>query len=179
MILESTITTQPEADPLPNTALLSIPDGAAGIRATLNLMARFTRQYRTDLTLRRLAESIVMPIPGKSWYAEIEAIQNWVRNNIRYTKDIYDVETLKTPLLLIQNRFGDCDDMSVLTGTLLNTLGHPVRYIAIGTEHPGEFTHVYPETKVNMNRWVSVETTEDVPVGWIPAPITAYMVSNV
>lgn len=142
-------------------------------------MVRLTRQYKTDLTLRQLAENIVGGIPGKDWYGEIQAVQNWVRDNIRYTKDIYDAETLKTPLLLIQSRYGDCDDMSLLVGTLLNALGHPVRYVAIGTEQPGVFEHVFPETKVNLDRWISVETTENVALGWLPQPITAYMIGRV
>lgn len=178
-ILEASLLTTPQAETKPNEAVYAIPNGAAGIRATLNLMARFTREYKTDLTLRRLAETIIANIPGKDWYGEIQAVQDWVRNNIRYTKDIYDAETLKTPLLLIQSRFGDCDDMAMLAGTLLNALGHPVRYIAVGTEYEGEFNHVYPETKVNMDRWISVETTEPVPLGWQPQPITAYMVGRV
>ncbi len=162
----------------PASALYAIPNGSAGIRATLNLMARFTREYKTDLTLRNLAERIVQSIAGKDWYGEIQAIQNWVRDNIRYTRDIHDAETLKTPLLLIQSPYGDCDDMAMLAGTLLNALGHPVRYVAVGTQFPGEFDHVFPETIYN-NRWISVETTENVPIGWLPPEITARMVGRV
>lgn len=163
----------------PTSTLYGIPDGAGGIRATLDMMVLFTRQYRSDITLRTLAETIIGGIPGKDYIGEIQSVQDWVRDNIRYTKDIYDTETLKTPLYLIQHPFGDCDDMALLAGTLLNALGHKVRYVAVGTDAPGEFNHVFPETVINNGRWISVETTESVPLGWRPETITAQMIGNV
>ena len=162
----------------PTSELRAIPDGAAGIAATLDAMVALTREYRTDLGLRGLAESIVTAVPGKSYYGEASAIQNWVRENIRYTGDIADVETLKTPVILVASRYGDCDDMSLLAGTLLQAIGHPVRYVAVGTGEPNVYEHVFPETKIG-NRWVTVETTEDVPLGWMPNDIVARMVRHV
>lgn len=167
----------PEPPPSPRATLKAIPDGAAGIRATLDEMVRLTRECRTNLMLRSLAEQIVTAVPGKSYFGEAAAIQSWVRSNIRYTGDIAEVETLKTPDQLVINRFGDCDDMSLLAGTLLQTLGHPVRYVAVGRE-TGVFEHVFPETKIG-NRWVAVETTEDVPLGWVPPDMPFRMVRHV
>ena len=165
-------------EPLPKTTLHAIPDGSAGIAATLDYMVTETKKYRTDLTLRSLAENIIANVAIKNYWAEAEAVQNWVRSNIRYTQDVYDVETIKDPLTLVFSRFGDCDDMALLAGTLLITLGHPVRYVATGASEPGEFDHVYVETKI-ANRWVGVETTENVPLGWIPEPQIARMVRHV
>jgi transglutaminase-like putative cysteine protease len=140
-------------------------------------MVSLTREYRLDTDIRALAEQIVANVPGKNWYGEAEAVQNWVRDNVRYTQDIYDVETVKTPLVLIQSRFGDCDDMALLAGTLLQTIGHPVRYVAVG-EDGVNFEHVYVETKIGT-RWVGVETTEDVPLGWVPPNPQPKMIRHV
>jgi len=150
----------------PQSTLRWIPDGAAGIGATLDAMVALTRQYRTELMVRRLAEQIVAAVPGKSWGGEAEAVQNWVRNNVRYTMDVADVETLKTPVALLYDRFGDCDDMALLAGTLLSSIGHPVRYVATGS-NGADYDHVYIETKIG-NRWIGIETTEDVAFGWKP-----------
>lgn len=168
---------QPEQEK-PSDELVAIPDGQAGIAATLAQMVRLTKEYRTNPVIRRLAESIVTAVPSKNWYTEAAAIQEWVRNNIRYTQDVYDVETLKTPLTLLMDRYGDCDDMSMLAGTLLQTIGHPVRYVAVGTQEPGQFDHVYVETRIG-SRWVALETTEQVGLGWTPPQITARMIRNV
>lgn len=140
-------------------------------------MVRLTREYRTSLLLRNLAEQIVAAVPGKSYFGEAAAVQNWVRNNIRYTGDIAEVETLKTPEELFISRFGDCDDMSLFAGTLLQTLGHPVRYVAVGGD-PGIYEHVFPETKIG-SRWVAVETTENVALGWVPPELIQRMVRHV
>jgi len=113
-----------------------------------------------------LAEQIVAAVPGKSWGGEAEAVQNWVRNNVRYTMDVADVETLKTPVALLYDRFGDCDDMALLAGTLLSSIGHPVRYVATGS-NGSDYDHVYMETRIG-NNWMGVETTEDVALGWKP-----------
>jgi transglutaminase-like putative cysteine protease len=171
---EQVVQTEPQS---PQATLRAIPDGVGGIRATLDEMVSLTRQYRVNLMLRNLAEQIVVAVPGKSYFGEAAAIQQWVRDNIRYTGDIADVETLKTPDQLIVSRFGDCDDMSLLSGTLLQTLNHPVRYVAVGRE-PGNFEHVFPETKIG-NRWVAVETTEEVPLGWVPPDMPFRMVRHV
>lgn len=168
----------PQRENLPKRSIRAIPDGADGIRATVDEMVRMTREYRTDPIVRSLAESIVAGLPNHGYWAEVEAIRKWVQRNIRYTMDVFDVETLKTPLALLRERFGDCDDMTTLTGTLLQSIGHPVRYVAVGPEHPENFEHVYLRTKIG-NRWIGVETTEDVPLGWEPPNQVAFMQRNV
>lgn len=162
----------------PQSRLEGIPEGAAGIRATLDAMVRLTRQYRTNLTVRRLAEQIIAGIPPKQYWLEVEAVLEWVRHSIRYTQDVYDVEMLRDPESLINEPFGDCDDMALLAGTLLVSLGHPVRYVAVATNDMGEYNHVYVETKV-ADKWIGIETTENVPLGWIPTPQLSRMVRHV
>lgn len=162
----------------PNGTLTEIPDGRAGIAATLDYMVDLTKQYRTNITVRTIAENIVQRIQGKDWYGEAAAVQEWVRDNIRYTMDVENVEMVKNPVLTLFTHAGDCDDMSLLAGTLLNTLGHPVRYVAVGTQEADVLEHVYVETKIGT-RWIGVETTEDVELGWTPQPQLARMVRYV
>lgn len=168
----------PQPQNQPSRSIRPIPDGPDGIRATLDEMVRMTREQRLEPTIRALAESIIAGLPNHSYWDEVEAVRKWVMRNIRYTMDVFDVETLKTPLALLRDRFGDCDDMTTLTGTLLQAIGHPVSYIAVGPDSPENFEHVYPITKIG-NRWVAVETTEDVPLGWEPPRRAAYMRRNV
>lgn len=161
----------PDQRPDPNGTLRAIPEGNAGIAATLDFMVRLTKEYRTNLGIRTLAEQIVASVPGKDYYGELSAVQEWVRSNVRYTQDVYEVETVKNPLLTATSHAGDCDDMALLAGTLINTLGHAVRYVAIGNTEPGMYEHVYTEAKVNggdRGRWIGVETTENVALGWSP-----------
>jgi len=177
MVLRSALEEGHAQHEKPQSTLRWIPDGVDGIGATLDVMVAWTRKFRVDLTVRKLAEQIVAAVPGKSWAGEAEAVQNWVRNNIRYTMDVADVETLKTPIALLYDRFGDCDDMALLAGSLLSSIGHPVRYVATGSDGVN-YDHVYIETKIG-NKWVSVETTENVAFGWKPMGTIVPMVRHV
>lgn len=164
--------------PQPTSTLQALPEGPAGVAATLAQMRRWTKEYRTDPAIRAVAESIVASLPGKSYFAEAAAVQDYVRDTIRYTRDVYDVETLKTPPELLKSRFGDCDDMALLAGTLLQSIGHPVRYVAFAFESPDVFEHVYLETKIGT-RWVGVECTEPMHLGWVPESPFPPMVRHV
>ncbi len=52
-------------------------------------------------------------------------LHRFVRDNIRYIKDIRDVETVAYPDITLQQGQGDCDDKSVLLASLLESIGHP------------------------------------------------------
>lgn len=162
MLLEQS----PPFSPEPST-LRMMPEGAAGTRATLAAMRQAALQANTTLEVRHLAESIIENVPPKDFRGELEAIQDWVRTNIRYTRDPLYVETLKTPHALLEDRQGDCDDQATLVAALALSIGFKPRFVAIGTQQAGVFDHVFTEVKLGTV-WLSVETTEPVAVGWKP-----------
>ncbi len=151
--------------------LAEIPDGSAGVRATLKVMRDIARDSRTNYAIRKLAEKIITDanVPAKDWAGEARAIHEWVRDNIRYTFDIDGVEQLQTPDKLLETRKGDCDDMALLTAALLIALGHPSRFVAVGFS-PGDLSHVFVQTKIGA-RWFTSDTTEAKPFGWTPPGI--------
>lgn len=157
----------------PTYNLQSIPGGRAGTRTTLKLMSDLTKKYKASKAARELALAITRNLPGKNWAQEVAAVQNFVRNHIRYTKDIRGVETLQTPVQTLRLKAGDCDDHSTLVASLLEALGHPTRFVAVGFE-PGRFHHVFTETKIG-SKWVAVETTEPYKLGQRPPGIRNIM----
>jgi len=157
--------------------LQAIPDGAAGTRYTLDLMADIAKRYKTDLSVFSKARALVAGLPQKDWPGEVRRIQRYVRDNIRYVKDVRGVETVQTPDVTMRIAAGDCDDKSTLVAALLESIGHPVRFVAIGFK-PDDYVHVYPETLIGK-RWVSAETTEPVDIGWQPKNVVSRMVVNV
>lgn len=170
----------PQSSAQPAYSLSGIPDGPDGTRQTLAIMRRIVKRYRTDPGIISLAHDIVREVPGKAYSAEAAAIQTWVRNNIRYTQDVYDVETLYTPDVLLVNRMGDCDDQSVLVATLLNAIGHEARFIAVSFA-PDVFSHVLTETKIG-DRWHPLETTESCSFGqypWVPGEVLSKMIEHI
>lgn len=136
-------------------------------------MAELVRRYRKDPDLIFLARDITSAAPQKSYSAEASLIHAFVRDSIRYVRDVLDVETLQSPDITLAIRSGDCDDKSVLAATLLAAVGHPVRFVAVAVDG-GELSHVLPETKIG-ERWIAIETTEPVNMGWFPQRVTNRM----
>lgn len=76
-------------------------------------------------------------VPEKDWVAEIEAVFNAVRQKVRYTMDVYGVDTYQHPKWALMWKAGDCFPK----GTLLLTRDGfvPVEEVEIGDEiHDGE-----------------------------------------
>ena len=145
--------------------LQAIPDGWQGTRATLRIMSRMVRHFKKDMQIRSLAQSLVADVPHhKNWTGQIKALHGWVRDNVQYVRDVRGVETLATPLKTLETMQGDCDDQSVLLASLLESIGHPTRFIAMKQSTFGPFVHVFTETKIG-NKWYPLETTEKFAAG--------------
>lgn len=152
--------------------------GADSISQTIALMVKLVKQYRKDPQIRALSESIIQDVPEKDAVGEVRAVFNWVRDNIRYTQDVRDVETLKTPDATIYSAQGDCDDQSTLFATLVETIGYAARFVAVGMSEPGVYEHVYSEVKLGT-RWIGADTTENVSLGWVPPNPVAIMIRHI
>jgi hypothetical protein len=170
------------ADVPPPSQLLSVRSGDAGVTDTLKLMATLARQYKVNPVIRQTSARIVQSAPAKDDLAEATALQNWVRSNIRYTGDVLDVETIQTPDYTLQERYGDCDDQSVLLASFLLAIGIPAAYCAVGVDG-GPYSHVMPVAILRQHTQVvysPLETTLSTdPVtgaaigpGWFPANAT-------
>lgn len=162
---------------LPSSATLaSIPDGGEGTKAVLKRMRDAVRAEKIHPEVIALARAITARVPNKQWAMEAAAVQQWVRANIRYVRDVHGVETLQAPTYTLRIRSGDCDDHSMLAAALLESIGHPTRFVAIGRVRD-QFSHVFVETRI-ADRWLALETTEPLPFGRAPSfsPITHRLV---
>lgn len=157
-----------------SATLRGIPDGRAGTIETLKIMSQVARNGKTSLPVRNMALSLIKGLDHKDWVGQIKALHRFVRDKIQYVKDIDGVETLQTPDVTLQLAAGDCDDKSILLASLLGAIGHPTRFVAIG-KNDDDFVHVYPETRVG-NKWLALETTEPVEIGWQPSGYPARLV---
>jgi len=143
-----------------------ISTGVEGVRETMMLMRSIVRQGKSDPKVITQARSLVDSVPLKDWRGQAVAIHRYVRDHIRYVMDPTGVETLSTPARLMEIGSGDCDDKVTLLAALLEALGHPTRFIAVGFS-PGELSHVYVETKIG-DAWIPLETTEPIEAGALP-----------
>lgn len=131
-------------------------------------MSSLTKQGKKNPVIRQKAVELTRFLRQKDWLGEIHALFDFVQNNIRYLRDINGVETVHTPEQVLAQGQGDCDDKSILLASLLESIGHPTRFCAIGFS-PGKISHVFVQTRVGgPNKWISLETTEPVDMGWHP-----------
>jgi transglutaminase-like putative cysteine protease len=156
---------------VPPIRVVRVPKGNAGTLATARLIAQMIRDGARDFYVRQKAIQIFREfgVPPKDRWGEVCALFHWVRDHIRYTRDIFRVELLHTPRRMLELQAGDCDDMTILLGAMLVATGHPVRLALVGfrPNRPHRYTHIYPEVKA-QGRWIALDATMNRPLGWMP-----------
>jgi len=149
-------------------AVTTIPDGTAGIMATVRIMRSLVRQYRSSPQIRAVALNLLALTPERDSLAEVRTLFEFVRDRVRYTGDVLDTETLTTPVKTLELRAGDCDDKSVLLATMLESVGYVTRFIVAGYNYPGMFEHVYVAAMLSDGSFVSLDPSESGGLGWEP-----------
>jgi transglutaminase-like putative cysteine protease len=156
---------------VPHIHIVRVPKGLRGTIASADLIANLIREGAQDFYVRQKAIEIFREASAapKDRWAEVCALFNWVRNNIRYTRDIFRTELLHTARRMLELRAGDCDDMTILLGAMLISTGHPVRLALTGfrATKPHGYSHIYPEVYVN-GKWIALDATMNRPMGWAP-----------
>jgi transglutaminase-like putative cysteine protease len=155
----------------PSISLGRIPKGYSGTRKTVEQILRLIREGAKDFCVRQTAIDILFEcgVRPKNYLGEIRALFEWVKTNVRYTRDIHRVELLHSPRRMLELRAGDCDDMTILLGTMLKAVGHPIRLALVGFNPRKRtlFTHIYLEAFCR-GRWIPLDPTVDRPMGWAP-----------
>jgi hypothetical protein len=152
-----------------------IPTGLAGTRVTAAHVGRLIREGSADFYVRQKAIDILLAgrVAPKDYLGEINALFRWVQRHVRYTKDPFHVEVLHTARRMLELRAGDCDDMTILLGALVKSVGHPVRIVLTGPDarRPDLFSHIYLEAQCQGD-WIPLDATMPFAMGWSPrAPV--------
>lgn len=152
--------------------VVQINSGYAGTVETAQKMIEVIQASMGDQLVRMTAEELLVGTPAYDREGEIEAIYQYVRDKVRYTKDPAGLEYVQTPKHLIQmimqrgQAYGDCDDKTVLGLAMLKNLGYEVAIRVAGYKTPGVYTHVYGLVKVKHNWIVFDATPADEELGW-------------
>ena len=156
---------------VPRITLHRVPTGMTGTLATARIIGELIHEGSKDFYVRQKAIEIFRAynVRAKDRFGEVYSLFDWVRRNIRYTRDIFQVELLHTARRMIELKAGDCDDMTILLGAMLKSTGHPVRLALVGFQpaKPHIYTHIYPEVNVG-SRWLALDATMNKPMGWAP-----------
>ena len=148
-----------------------IPPGYPGTKRTVDEIQALIRSGAKDFYVRQKAIDILLErgVRPKDYLGEINALFEWVQRNVRYTKDPFKVEVLHSARRMLELRAGDCDDMAILLGGMLEAIGHPVRLVLTGPTplRPSLFTHIYVEAW-RQGDWIPLDPTMPHPMGWAP-----------
>ena len=144
--------------------------GDEAIYNTLFLMKKIINESLSDYYVRRWAEKIVES--SKTDSEKISSVFNFLIVNTMYLKDPYGLEMLKYPNVSLQlieigeKPLLDCDDYSIISLSLLKSIGFPVALKAIAIHKDKKFRHVYGLVKFK-DKWVPLDLTKpDRGIGW-------------
>lgn len=123
-------------------------------RRTIELIRQLIEQGKRDEAIRAQAAELVQDIPEGDWQGEIQAIIDFIKDEVRYTRDPYMIESVSDAKDTLELGYGDCDDYTVLAGSMLEAIGHPVRLKVVGRN---QLSHIFPEAFVKGKGWQPVD----------------------
>jgi len=164
----------------PKIHLHKIPKGYLGTLKTVEHIIDLIKHGAKDFHVRQTAIDILLrrAVRPKDYLGEIKSLFEWVQQNVRYTKDTYRVEVLHSARRMLELRAGDCDDMAILLGAMLEAIGHPVRLALTGSDplKPDLFSHIYLEV-FHKGRWIPLDATMPYPMGWAPRTLVKKIIA--
>jgi hypothetical protein len=151
---------------------MQLAEGWEGTDQTVAKATELVRDSLSDPVVRLTAENIVRKLPERDKSAEIRAISQFVRKNIRYTNE--GIETIKTPRLLLDEirthgkAVGDCDDHVILWLALHKVIGQKVRIKVLSQRKNKVASHIYGQVyNPDTDQWISDDTIrKNKNIGW-------------
>src|SRR5437588_272016 len=137
-----------------------LPEGDAGTAFTIAKMSELVDQGKASAAVRAQALTILNRARVRAFDPEAaaRAIYSWVLRAIVFTPDPVGKEGVQSAEWTLRYRRGDCDCVSVLMCSLLESVGIRCRFITVASDprNPDLFPHVYPEALL-ARRSVSVD----------------------
>jgi len=163
--------------PAPRVTITPISGGDKGTKETLKRMKEIVweslRHAKHSPIIRMAAAKVILQnnCKPKDYLCEYEALHEFTRDKIRWTRDARRHETLQWPARTLAMGIGDCDDKSMLLAAMLLHVGFPgVAFKAIGANPavPDQFTHVYViADPTGKGKWIAADpTVSGAKLGW-------------
>ena len=143
---------------------------------TTAIIKKLANEFKKDPIVRNHSVRVVSNVESHNNLGELKTIFEWVRDNIRYVRDIERCETLQTPTVTLPPKVspalgvgaGDCDDHSLLLATMLKSIGFREVYARIVTFTPKdkEWKHIYIVVKLKGKIYSLDAIMKDKPFGW-------------
>lgn len=147
--------------------LLQLGEGPATVDRFIAELKRFKIDPGELVAVRRAALGLVKDLAPNDDEAEVRTLWKYVRDQVRYVRDVRGVDTLQSPRTTLELMQGDCDDKSLLLASMLETIGYSTRFAVSATQPRGSYNHVYVEAFVpRLGKWIALESSvTDFPFG--------------
>jgi len=119
--------------------------------------------------VREIAAQAVSGVPPREWKKEATALFEWTRKNVRYTLDPHNVELFQSTRRSVEVGIGDCDDQAITLGSLLQSVGIPIRLRVIGLKGSDKFQHIYVLAGLppdGPREWFPLDASREFDAGW-------------
>jgi len=140
---------------------------------TVREIGRYIRQGAADPMVRSWALRLLAGegVDGRDDEAVMSVLLHWTQRTLPYRRDIHAVETLQDVRAILRGiqagaPGGDCDDFDVLLGSLLLSVGIPVRIVT--TSYDGKtWHHTYLDAYSRKRGWIPLDAAkETASIGW-------------
>ncbi len=140
--------------------LLELGDGPSTVDRFVSELKRFKLAPAEMVKVRRVALGLVRELPPNADVDEVRELWRFVRDGIRYVRDVRGVDTLQTPSMTLELAQGDCDDKSLLLSAMLESIGYATRFAVSATVPRGSYNHVFVEAFVpKLGKWIPLESS--------------------
>ena len=143
------------------TTVTEHPAGWQHSKASIKKIGELIQEGSVNPLVRQVAVRITAHLPSKQPTQEIEAIYQWVRSNIRFRYDPIGMEWLQAADRTLKERAGDCDCITILIGSLCQSLGHRALTRTVGASKyaPEHVSALIWDRK----RWISLDPVLEGP----------------
>ena len=135
----------------------------------VKLIADLVEEGSQDPYIRELTLKILdsYNVREKDHLGEINAIFDWIKNNIKYRGDVFCRDSYHTARRIVELKSADCDDYTILAGSMLASIGYPVGARIISTKPNIPYHHIYPLVGV-PKRGSALGMIDYKNMDWIP-----------
>lgn len=109
---------------------------------TLRLMQDLIERWGKHPFFVQLSRQVAAMAKARTPDDEAWAVWAWIRANVAYRSDPVGTQWVQDPYeTAVKSRAGNCANMAVLAGTMLQALGHPATATAVWWDDRSDFTH--------------------------------------
>jgi len=151
---------------------------AGNIDNRVRYIVKTIQKGRTDPRVRAFAVQAVSRkcgkkwcVPERDWWGEARAVFGAIRENVRYVRDIHNVDTFQAPGRTLEFGGADCDDYTITLGSALQSIGFPIKVRIVQSVDSPDYNHVFALVGLpprDPHGWYAMDASVNKPAGWHP-----------